>query len=557
MKKNQNKKLLGKKVFQGEVVKDDGIENVGKFTYISPNQKKIILKGVAIVTSLSFLGGYVLSGCTSKKNHDSILKIDNEETVDNVYVVKTEDIIENYDYENNVLSVSSEEEQQEEILETIEEEAVLKEVGEFTVGELETNMFLLNLDIDDIYNTMDKDVLEFFYADGKETYKNKLENMSLVLNGYQPHVADNKIFNVSADVHIPLANIASMKFANIYNRKTYMAELDMRNFVHNLSDAYIIIDILENHISNYINGVNMNDNVNAIMNVVDIVAKGFEGVYEVKYDLVDGECLPMDNPNYKEENIIKLEGYNRICGEVIEIDLSKLTDGEALIISSLMSSAVHGTLPVLQSNGATFQSLNDIVMDFYFIPSTAIKNIERDIDNYKEVESLKEYPETSDLNNVLLGNYRELISKSATQNDKVGYIGDMYNVMKKINASLEELIIINEDEECEVIINDRYCTPSNIITFVKATADTVVVEVDGIEYVGINEKVETVLLIERIVNSGLISNDLSYFIDYGTGSRTEIKLDDVRELIDVTYNSLMRENRIRKEEVENIKQLTK
>lgn len=552
MKENQNEK----EVYQAEIMNKNELDKSASFTYITPNQKKIILKGLAVVTSLSFLGGYVLSSCSSNKSTNTILKVDNEQSTDILHMVNSDDIINEILEDSNI---ESDNEIMEEELSSVSnmEEEELREVGEFSVGELETNMFLLNLDIDDIYNTMDKDVLEFFYADGRDSYKKKLENMSLVLNGYKPNVENNKIFNVSADVHVPLANIASMKFANIYNKKTYMAELDMRNFVHNLSDAYIIIDILESHISNYINGVNMNDNVNDMMNVISIIAKGFEGVYEVNYDLVDGECVPIDNPNYKEENIIKLDGYYRICGEVIEIDLSKLTDGEALVISSLMSSAVHGSLPVLQSNGATFQSLNDIVMDFYFIPSTAIKNIEFNLDNYKEVEELREYPETSDLNEVLLGNYRELISKEATSNDKVGYIGDMYNVMKKINASLEELIIINEEDECEVILNDRYCTPSNIITFVKATADTVVVEVDGVEYVGINEKVETVLLIDRIINSGLISDDLSYFIDYGTGTKTEVKLDDVRDLIDVTYNSLMRENRIRQTNIDNVKTLTK
>lgn len=430
-----------------------------------------------------------------------------------------------------------------------ESDKIIDEVGQFTEGELEANLFLLNMDIDNIYETMHHSNLDAFYEDGKDTYKNQLENMVLVLNGFQPVVEKNKIYDVHGDLDVVLANISSMRFANAYNGDYTMANLDMRNLVHNLGAGYPLIDALETRIEYYTSGkstdeLSKSENAKLLVQDIEALVEGFKGVYKSNYEIIDGDCLPVENENYKEENIVTLNSHLATCGEVLKVNLSDLTDGEVLVLSNLMTSAYLGLKVELNQD---FSTLVKYTNSFHYIKSTALKGIENNIDNYKTIDDIKIYPEAADLNEVLLNNYRNLVSGNANVDDKAGYIGDMYQTMKKIYQSNEELRILTEDG-CIITENESYCEPTNIISFVKATGSSVVLEKYDVEYVGINEKVEITLLIDRIVNSGLIEEDINYKITYNDGTVKYIGLDDVRDYIDVTYSSLRYENSKREEQ---------
>ena len=502
-----------------------------ELTFTEKNKKKgLFSKVVAGIVALG-IGGSIVS-CSINNNKDKKEEVTTSTTMseETTTTKKVEETTE----------IKEETTTKEETTEIKEENIVYNELTE---GVINNNLYQLEQDITNVYNSIDKDKRELFYANGIEDYTNNLKNMMLVLNGYKANIEENEIYNIQSDLNLRLSNLASMLYVEAYNGKSSVEEFNFSDLFVPGTNEHTVIKALEKDINKFISG----GEAGYLLENIEVLLQGYTGVYKENYIVENNNCIPVLNENYKEENIVTLKGLDLPCNKDYKVDLSKLSDGANLTIAAMITASKFGTINLKE--GQTFDSVTKEVMDSsYILNSTAYQNILNNYDNYKEYEGIKIYPETDELLGYVQEIDNNLRNDNISNDQRIGYMSDMYEILKRTLYTLPEIFVMKEGE-CNIVQNDLYCPNGAIISYNKNDAISTVLTQKQTRYVSVYELLEVNQIIDELLEDGYIKENDTFEITLKNNKKT-ITIETLKDLIFTGYNSLINSTLENKDEIQ-------
>lgn len=414
---------------------------------------------------------------------------------------------------------------------------VAKEQEEIKMPELMTEGELLyNTEyLTEINNLIHKSLAPEVKPLYKESPVNEeiIKNALLVLNGFKPL---NEEYFVNEDLTYALSTLFGMEKIQVAMTKNNKYIIDKTKLLSASSEGNKIIAFLDEHVKQIMLG-NFS-NFKHFENEVSLLVKGFEGVYPYNYvPNEQGVCEPVENNNYKKENKVTLVDHNEICGKSMEIDLSKLTDGEIHAIALVMQAGINSYYTSVNVSEEVFM---EKVMLVYPVLNNSAFYIQENLSNYLNYDMMSKEDDGKRLLDVLRNQYEEIINWTASSREKQAYLENIFVVNKKLYGSLDEVFTIDENGECKVEENTRKCEPDNVIALYNDATTPVKVKVGDKLYISLSEKIQVLEIMMDSLNTNAF-NGMSIVSKAKDGTDVVITSEQLSKSLQTVLNSLYME----------------